>query len=97
MRGLFLSCLVGTFLVLLIVGCEKVTEVTLTDEGEITSLIAELVWFSATGYYGLEDTSSALGNPITPIFWWRELDETPPFGVDIQIVDSLRKVTLFSL
>jgi len=85
MRKLLLGLLVAAFLALLLVGCEKVTEVTLSDEDEIGRLIAELIWFSSTGYYHREDTTSTLGNPITPIFWWREADGDPAFGLEIQV------------
>jgi len=67
------------------VGCSDVTEINLTDEGEIASLIAELIWFQTKYVEGPEDTSNTAGDPIVPLYWWREWDREPPFDLNIQM------------
>ena len=85
MNKLGFACLLTGLACMLATGCSDVTEVRLTDEGEIASLIAELVWFHTKYVEGPEDTSNALASPIVPLYWWREWDQEPPFGLDIQM------------
>ncbi len=81
-----LACLVfGVFLSVFIFGCSDVTEVNLTDEGEIASIISELIWFHTKGVYGIEDTSGFLKSPIIPLYWYRNVDSDPPFGLTIEM------------
>lgn len=85
MIKLVFACLVAGALCMLATGCTDVTEVKLTDEGEIASLIVELIWFNTKYIEGPEDTTNALGSPIVPLYWWREWDQEPPFDLNIQM------------
>jgi hypothetical protein len=75
----------SVLLATVILGCSDVTEVNLTDEGQISDIISELIWFHTKGVYGIEDTSSALQSPITPLYWYREANSDPPFGLNIEM------------
>lgn len=85
MKRLVIMCVLGVLISVFLIGCSDVTEIRLTDEGEIANLIAELIWFHTKYVQGPEDTTGMLGGPIVPVYWWREWAHEPPFGLDIQM------------